>query len=269
MAGAHETDREAQPAVRAQVTAAWGAARWLHRRERGLAGAGGLGSALDQGGPFGVRGKKGTPRRPADAPSVGPADATPTQRARDGVAAWRLTAGRRNWGERPLPQPRHPGQPLTVRGAARPGRLGHRDAPRWLGVRVDRVARHRGGSEPWRRLPTAPGLTEAPCGRLVEAYGARWTLAQQWRGGKRERGLARVRGRDWAARPPLFARVALPDASWAHLLGDGTDPRRPALVRWAHRTGAQARDRGRPRDRRRRARAALWARHPPTLQGSP
>ena len=53
------------------------------------------------------------------------------------------------------------------------------------------------------------------------------------------------------------------------MLEGETDPLLPAVLRWAHRTGAQARDRWRPLYRLRAALAALWTRHTPSLQGIP
>jgi hypothetical protein len=269
-AGVHESDRAAQRHVLAAVTAAWGADHLLHVWDRGLSGAGWLGEALAQGWHFVVRWKKGNHLRPATAPSVGVSTALPAHRERDGVAAWRLTAGLRPWGERLLPHPRRPGQRIAVRFAARPVCLLHRDHPLWLVVvRLDKAARRRGGSEPWRLLTTEPVTTAAQCWRIVEAYWARWTIEQQLRYGKSELGIESVRVRDWAARQKLLALVALTYACLVHLLGEGTDPLLPAVLRWAHRTGTQARERWRPLYRLRAALAALWNRHTPTLQGIP
>jgi hypothetical protein len=268
-AGVHATARAAQRAVLEQVTAAWGTERLLHVWDRGLSGAGWLSEALDTDWHFVVRWKKGNHLRAADAPSVGTTAALPAHRERDGRAAWRLTAGWRPWGERQLPHPRRPGQTLRVRYAAVPVRLVHRDDPLWLVVaRVD-GERRRGDGEPWRLLTTEPVTTEAQCWRIVEAYWARWTIEQQLRFAKSELGIESVRVRAWAAREKLLALVALTYACLVHLLGDGTDPVLPAVLRWAHRTGTQARDRWRPLYRLRAALAALWHRHTPRLQGVP
>jgi len=270
LAGVHESDRDAQRRVLAAVTAAWGAERLLHVWDRGLSGAGWLGEVLDQDWHFVVRWKKGNHLRPATAPSVGDATARPTHREQDGVAAWRLTAGLRAWGERQLPHPRQPAQRVTVRFAARPVCLVHRDDPLWLVVvRLDKRARRRGGSEPWRLLTTEPVTTAAQCWRIVEAYWARWQIEQQFRFAKSELGVESLRVRDWAARAKLLALVSLTYAFLLHLLGDGTDPLLPAVLRWAHRTGTQARDRWRPLYRLRAALAALWNRHTPSFQGVP
>src|SRR5262249_36161903 len=76
-----------------------------------------------------------------------------------------------------LPHPRQPAQRVTVRFAARPVCLVHRDDPLWLVVvRLDKRARRRGGSEPWRLLTTEPVTTAAQCWRIVEAYWARWQI---------------------------------------------------------------------------------------------
>jgi hypothetical protein len=269
-AGVHAADRAAQQQVLATVTAAWGAERLLHVWDREFAGAPWLGEALDQDWHFVVRWKKGNHLRPATAPSVGDPTATPTQQEHDGVAAWRLTAGLRPWGTRQLPHPRHRGQWLTVRFAARPVRLVHRADPLWLVVaRLDRGGCRRGRLEPWRLLTTEPVTTEAECWRIVEAYWARWAVEQQFRYAKSELGVESIRVRDWDAREKLLALVALTYAFLLHLLGDGTDPCLPPLLRWAHRTGTQARDRWQPLYRLRAALAALWTRHTPSLQGLP
>lgn len=269
-AGVHQTDRAAQWQVLDTVTAAWGADRLFHVWDRGFAGAGWLGDALDAGWHFVVRWKKGNHLRPATAPSVGDAAARPAAQERDGIAAWRLTAGLAAWGVRHLPHPRHRGQTVAVRYAARPVRLLHRDDPLWLVVvRLEKAARRRGSGEPWRLLTTEPVETEAACWRIVEAYWARWQIEQQLRFAKSELGVESVRMRAWEARAKLLALVALTYACLVHVLGDGTDPLLPAVLRWAHRTGAQARDRWRPLYRLRAALAALWTRHPPTLQGVP
>jgi hypothetical protein len=86
---------------------------------------------------------------------------------------------------------------------------------------------------------------------------------------KSELGIESVRVRAWEARAKLLALVALTYAYLVHLLGDGTDPLLPAVLRWAHRTGTQARERWRPLYRLRAALAALWTRHTPSLQGVP
>src|SRR6185503_12399476 len=97
-AGVHQTEREAQRQVLETVTAAWGADQLLHVWDRGFAGAGWLGEALDAGWHFVVRWKKGNHLRLATAPSVGNPAASPTAQERDGRAAWRLTAGLKAWG---------------------------------------------------------------------------------------------------------------------------------------------------------------------------
>ena len=183
-----QRDREAQQAVLDRVVAAWGSERRLHVWDRGLSGAGWLGECLDRDWHFVVRWKKGNKLRPADAPSVGDPAALPAQRERDGRAAWRLTAGLRPWGERQIANPRNRHQPLTLRFAARPVRLVHRDDPLWLVVaRLGKsVPRRRGSGEPWRLLTTEPVTTEAECWRIVEASIARWQVEQMLRFGKSE-----------------------------------------------------------------------------------
>jgi hypothetical protein len=262
---------EAQQAVLGRVVQAWGADRLLPVWDRGLSGANWLGAVLDRRWHFVVRWKKGNRLRPADAPSVGDPTAPPHRRDRDGVAAWRLTAGLRAWGERRVPNPRHPHQPITVRFAARPVRLLHRDDPLWLVVaRLDKGGRRRSSdSEPWRLLTTEPVETAEQCWRIVEAYAARWQIEQLLRFGKSELGVESVRVRDGAARHKLLALVGLAYAFLGELLGDCTGRLLPRVLRWAHRTGRQAHSAWRSLYRLRAGLAALWQRHTPTFQGSP
>jgi hypothetical protein len=264
-----QREREAQPAVLERVVAAWGAARLLHVWDRGLSGAGWLGDCLDQGWHFVVRWKKGNKLRPADASSVGNPTALATHRAGDGRAAWRLTAGLRSWGERQIANPRNPSQPLTVRFAARPVRLLHRDDPLWLVVaRLGKATpRRRGSGEPWRLLTTEPVTTERDCWRIVEAYLARWQVEQMLRFGKSELGIESIRVRDWEGRHKLLALVSLAYAFLIHLLATLPPGQLPQLLRWAHRTGRQTRAAAYPLYRLRAALAALWNRHTPSFAG--
>jgi hypothetical protein len=262
---------EAQRAVLERVVAAWGAERLLHVWDRGLSGAGWLAEALDRGWHFVVRWKKGNHLRPAAAPSVGDPAATPHRRERDGLAAWRLTAGWRPWGERQLPDPRHPRQPRAVQFAAFPVRLLHRDEPLWLVVARVRAprARRRGDGEPWRLLTTEPVETAEQCWRIVQAYAARWAIEQLLRFGKSELGVESVRVRAAAARHKLLALVSLAYAFLVELLGDCTGTLAAAVLRWAHRTGRQAQAAWRSLYRLRAGLAALWHKHTPTFQGGP
>jgi len=264
-----QREREAQQAVLERVVAAWGAERLLHVWDRGLSGAGWLGDCLDQGWHFVVRWKKGNKLRPADAPSVGNPTALPTQRDRDGRAAWRLTAGLPPWGERQIANPRQPQQPLTVRFAARPVRLLHRDDPLWLVVvRLGKAApRRRGSGEPWRLLTTEPVTTAAACWRIVEAYVARWQVEQLLRFGKSELGIESIRVRDWEPRHKLLALVSLAYAFLIHLVATIAPVRLRQLLQWAHRTGRAARAAAYPLYRLRAALAALWNRHTPRFAG--
>ena len=265
---------EAHRTVLARVVADWGAERLLHVWDRGLSGANWLGQALDQDWHFVVRWKKGNHLRRADAPSVGDPAATPTRQDRDGVAAWRLTAGLRPWGSRRIANPHNPNQPLPVSFAARPVCLPHRDAPLWLVVaRLGKSgkggARQRGSGEPWRLLTTEPATTEQQCWRIVEAYIARWQVELMLRFGKCELGLESVRVRDWEPRRKLWALAALAYAFLLELLGTLPEDRLRALLRWAHRTGRQAAAALRPLYRLRGALAALWQKHTPSFQSGP
>lgn len=266
-----QREQEAARMVLQRAVAAWGAERLLHVWDRGLSGAGWLGEALEQQWHFVVRWKKGNRLRPAEAPSVGDPTATVTQQDRDGIAAWRLTAGLRAWGRRQIPNARNPKQPLTVRFAARPVRLLHRDDPLWLVVvRLGKSgARRRGKEEPWRLLTTEPVETAAQCWRIVEAYAARWGIEQMLRFGKSELGIESVRVRAWEPRHKLLALAALAYAFLVAVLGDSTGPFLQAVLHWAHRTGRQARDAWRCLYRLRAAIAALWQRHTPSFQGFP
>ena len=78
-----------------------------------------------------------------------------------------------------------------------------------------------------------------------------------------------MRVRAWATRAKLFALAALAYAVLVDLLGDGTDALVPAVLRWAHRTGTQARERlAPPLSPARCPRRPLDATHP-RLQGVP
>lgn len=262
---------EAERAVLDRVVAAWGARSLLHVWDRGLSGAVWLGAALDADWHFVVRWKKGNRLRPVTAPSVGDPTASAWRQDQDGMPAWRLTAGLRDWGERWVANPRHPDQPFRVSFAARPVRLLHRDNPLWLVVvRVGRdTPRRRRASEPWRLLTTEPVETTEQCGRVVDAYAARWQIEQMLRVSKSELGVESLRVRRWAVAAKLLGLVGVAYAFLVDLLGDGSEPLVPAVLRWAHRTGRQARDAWRPFYRLRAGLAALWQRHTPVLQESP
>lgn len=263
-----QRDQEAQATVLAPLVSAWGRQHRLHVWDRGLSGAPWLGHALDDGGHFVVRWKKGHRLRPATAPSVGNPLASATAQDRDGVAAWKLTRGRRAWGARLIANPRTPTQHLRVSFLAQAVRGLQRDTPLWLVVaRLGKgSARRRGSPEPLRLLTTEPVETEAQCWRIVEAYLARWDVEQVLRFGTSELGIERVRVRDAAARRKLLALASLAYAFLVTLYGDGHHPLLPALLRWAHRTGRQARDAWRPLYRLRAALANLWSAHPPALR---
>jgi Transposase DDE domain len=261
----------AERAVLAQVVAAWGSDRLLHVWDRGFSGAAWLGDALDAHWHFVVRWKKGNRLRPATAASVGNPAVSAWRQDQDGIAAWRLTAGLRAWDTRLVVNPRHPDQPTRVAFAARPVRLLHRDDPLWLVVvRLGRESkRRRRPSEPWRLLTTEPVETAQQCWRIVEAYAARWQIEQMLRFGKSELGIESLRVRRWAVAHKLLALVGVTYAFLVDLLGDGTDPVLPAILRWAHRTGRQAREAWRSLYRLRAGLAALWQRHTPVFQGGP
>ena len=70
--------------------------------------------------------------------------------------------------------------------------------------------------------------------------------------------------RDWQRRCKLLALVSLAYAFLIHLLGALPAATLAPVLRWAHRTGRQARDAAYPLYRLRAARAALWNRHTPS-----
>lgn len=264
-----QSDREAQHTVLERITTAWGVDKLLHVWDRGFSGAPWLGEALDRGWHFVVRWKKGNRLRLAEAPSVGNPDAPPSQQEADGREAWQLTASKYRW-RRQVPDLRHPGQQITVRFGAVPVRLLHQDDPLWLViVRRDRGQRRQKREEPWRLLTTEPAETEEQAWRVVKAYTARWQVEQTLRYGKSELGVESVRVRDWEPRRKLLALVSLAYAFLVTLLGDSTGAPLAAILRWAHRTGRQARDLWRPLYRLRSALAALWQRYSPSLRPLP
>ncbi len=108
-----------------------------------------------------MRWKKGNRLRPATAPSLSSPDASWREQERDGIEAWRLTAGLRTWATPPLPVPRRPERPQPVGYAARPVQQEHRPEPLWLViVRLGTTGRRRGSGEPGRLLTTEP-VTDA------------------------------------------------------------------------------------------------------------
>lgn len=250
------------------VVAACGADRLLHVWDRGLCGAAWLGAVLDAEWHFVVRWKKGNHLRSVTAPSVRWPPAPPAYRQADGVAAWRLTAGLRAWGERCLPNPRDPARPLRIAFAARPVRLVQRDDPLWLVIaRLRTPSGRRIPAEPWRLLTTEPVDTPEQCWRIVQAYAARWAIEQQLRFAKSELGIESLRVRAWDSRAKLLGLVSLAYAFLVDLLGDGSAEPVPTLLRWAHRTGRQAHGAWRSLYRLRAGLAALWNTYTPKLQG--
>lgn len=265
----HQTTEEAERAVLERVVQAWGKDRLLHVWDRGFGSAAFLGWALGQGWHFVVRWKKGNKLRPATAPSVGDPRATPTQREREGVLAWQFDRGKRPWGQRQVPNPRNPRQPVTVKFLAQEVRLLHDDVHRlWLvTARIGKGVSRRGGREPWRLLTTEVMETEAQAWRVVEAYAARWQIEQMLRYGKSELGVESVRLRKAVVRHKLWGIAALAYAFLVELLGESTGKLLASLLRFAHRTGRQARA-WRPLYRLRAALANLFQRHTPDLHGS-
>jgi hypothetical protein len=262
---------EAARAVLAEVSATLGKDKLLHVWDRGFSGAAWLSEAMDEGLAFVVRWKKGNKLRPAEAPSVGDQCASAYRREQDGIPAWKLTRGLRNWGTRKLADPRNPHRPISVSFAAREVRLLHRDEPLYLVVvRLGKDAeRKRGGSEPWRLLTNQPVRTAQECLRIAQAYAARWAIEQEQRFGKSELGIESVRVRGWEARGKLLAIASLAYAFLVQLLGDCTNVLIPSILRWAHRTGRQASEAYRSLYRLRAALANLWNSYAPVFRGWP
>lgn len=123
--------------------------------------------------------------------------------------------------------------------------------------------------EPWRLLTSEPVRTAEECWRIVVAYGARWAIEQELRFSKSELGIESIRVRGWEARSKLLAIASLAYAFLVDLLDDGAGELIPALLRWAHRTGRQAKDAWRSLYRLRSALANLWNRCTPDLHWFP
>jgi hypothetical protein len=162
-------------------------------------------------------------------------------------------------------------QPTAGSFAARPVRLLHRDDPLWLVVvRLSHESTRRWRpSKPWRLLTTEPVETEEQCRRIVEAYTARWQIEQMLRFAKSEFGVETLRVRSRERAHKLLALVGVAYVFLVGLLGDGSDPLLPAVLRWAHRTGRQAREAWRSLHRLRAALAILWQSYTPVLQERP
>jgi hypothetical protein len=263
--------QEAARSVLTEVSAVLGKEALLHVWDRGFSGAGWLGEAMDEGLAFVVRWKKANKLRPAEADSVGDEGASAYRQDQDGVVAWKLTQGLKNWGTRTLANPRHPGNPVTVGFAARQVRLPHRDEPLFLVVaRFGKgTKRRRGDSEPWRLLTNQPVRTVEECWRVVEAYAARWAIEQEQRFAKSELGIESVRVRGWEPRAKLLAIASLAYAFLVNLLDDGSGEIIPSLLRWVHRTGRQAKEAWRGLYRLRAALSNLWNKYTPVFRGWP
>jgi hypothetical protein len=263
-----QREAEASWIVLSRIVTAYGKEKLLHVWDRGLANAKWLGPVLEEGWHFVVRWKKGNKLRPADALSIGNAQASQTARERDGVVAWRLTMRKRPWGHRQITNPRNPSQLVNVYYGAVPVYLLNRDEPLWLvWARLGReTKRRRGGREPWRLLTNEIVTTEKECWRIVEAYAARWQIEQVLRYGKSELGIESVRVKQWEVRRKLLAIVSLVYAFLIDLLGDSTGSLLKRVLAWAHRTGRQAQSAWRPLYRLRLALAALWQRYTPNFQ---
>jgi hypothetical protein len=267
----HQRRQEAAAQLLGRVVGAWGRENLLHVWDRGQSGSKWLSDALDAGWHFVVRWKKGNKLRPVDAPSVADPLASPTRREKEGVAAWRLTAGLKAWGHGTLADPRKPAEPLRVSYAAREVRMVHRDEPLYLVVvRTGKGTKpRRGTGEPWRLLTTEPVRTAEECWRVVLAYAARWNVEQMLRYSKSELGIESVRVRAWEPRRKLLALASLAYAFLVSLLADSPADFIAHLLRWAHRTGRQANGAWRCLYRLRAALANLWNKHTPSFQGVP
>lgn len=266
-----QTEAQAHWTILNRVVAACGRDKLLQVWDRGLANGPWLNQALEAGWHFVVRWKKGNKLRSVAVPAAGDPQSTNTQKAQDGVIAWKLTRGKKPWGCRQVFNPRNPRQPINVYFGAVPVYLLNRDTPLWLvWARVGKgTKRRRGGREPWRLLTTEPVTTEKECWQIVEAYAGRWQIEQNLGYGKSELGLESMRVKSWEVRDKLLAIVSLVYAFLISVLGDSSGLLLNQVLSWTHRTGRQADSAWRPLYRLRLALSALWQRYTPNFQDFP
>lgn len=231
-----ERQRECEGRLLRDLFARWGR-RVLFVWDRGFAGRPFLDVALAVGARFVVR----WPKRNALCPPGG----LPTN-------AWRLTAGKRAWGEARLWDARRRCW-LVVRFLAVPVRLPDNPTLLWLVV-----SRGRAGTEPWRLLTNEPIETREQAWRIVRAYGRRWQVACALRLGKSDWGMESCRQHYWERRAKLLALASLALAFLVSLVATLPDLVTLVLRAGCHRTGRRARQGTCPLYRFHAALAWLW-----------
>ncbi len=231
-----QRQRESEVQLLREVVARWGR-RVLFVWDRGFAGRPFLEVALAEGARFVVRWpKRNYLRSPGDLPTN----------------AWRLTAGKRAWGEARLWDARRRCW-LVVRFLAVPVRLPDNPTPLWLVV-----SRGRAGTEPWRLLTNEPVETREHAWRIVHAYGRRWQVECALRLGKSDWGMESCRQQYWERRARLLALVSLALAFLVSLVATLPDLVALVLRVGCHRTGRRARQGTCPLYRFHAALAWLW-----------
>jgi hypothetical protein len=231
-----ERQRESEVHLLRDLVARWGR-RVLFVWDRGFAGRPFLEVALAEGARFVVR----WPTRNYLCSPGG----LPTN-------AWRLTAGKRAWGEARLWDARRRCW-LVVRFLAVPARLPGSTTPLWLVV-----SRGRPGTEPWRLLTNEPVETAEQAWRIVHAYGRRWQVECALRLGKSDWGMESCRQHYWERRAKLLALASLALAFLVSLVATLPDLVTLVLRAGCHRTGRRARQGTCPLYRFHAALAWIW-----------
>jgi hypothetical protein len=231
-----QRQREGEVHLLRDLVARWGR-RVLFVWDRGFAGRPFLEVALAEGARFVVRWPK---RNYLCSPGGLPTN------------AWRLTAGKRAWGEAQLWDARRRCW-LAVRFLAVPVRLPGNPTPLWLVA-----SRGRPGTEPWRLLTNEPVETSAQAWRIVRAYGRRWQVECALRLGKSDWGLESCRQHYWERRAKLLALASLALAFLVSLVASLPDLVTLVLRAGCHRTGRRARQGPSPLYRLHAALAWIW-----------
>jgi hypothetical protein len=236
-----QRQRETEAQLLHDLVARWGR-RVLFVWDRGFAGRPFLEVALAAGARFVVRWPK---RNYLCLP-----DGVPTN-------AWRLTMGKRAWGEGQRWDARRRCW-LAVRFVAVPVRLPGHPTPLWLVV-----SRGRPGTEPWRLLTNEPVETAEQAWRVIQAYGRRWQVECAVRLGKSDWGMESCRQHYWERRAKLLALVSLALAFFVSLVATLPDLVALVLRAGCHRTGRRTRQGTSPLYRFHAALAWVWATYLP------
>lgn len=237
-----QRQRESEGQLVRELVARWGR-RILFVWDRGFAGRPFLEMARASGARFVVRWPK---RNFLCSPGGSPTN------------AWRLTAGKRAWGEARLWDARRRCW-LVVRFLAVPVRLPGSSTPLWLVV-----SRGRSGTEPWRLLTNEPVETRDQAWRIIQASGRRWQVEGALRLGKSDWGMESCRQHYWERRAKLLALVSLALAFLVSLVASLPDLVALVLRAGCHRTGRRARQGTCPLYRLHAALAWLWMPYLPT-----